>query len=94
MCNCVPCHFPKVNCRIDPSLIVVFVDLQCMSCGQFLGVSTILIYDQRSQGRHMGSLTPPFGRSANQQNVLPPMQQVDLGSQGWIVKLILSFLSW
>jgi hypothetical protein len=42
----------------------------------------------------MGCFTPPLGGSANQQNVLPLMQQVDLGSQGWIVKLALSFLSW
>ncbi len=94
LCNCVPCHFPNVNCQIDPSLILVFAYLQCMSCGQFSRISTMLIYDQCSRGRHMGCLTPPLGRNANQQNVLPPVQQVDLGSQGWIVKLTLSFISW
>jgi hypothetical protein len=54
----------------------------------------MLTYDQCSRGWHMGCFTPPLGGSANQQNVLPPVQQVDLGFQRWIVKLTLSFISW
>ncbi len=43
VCNHALCHLPNVDGQIDPSLVVVFISLQCMMCGQSLGATTKLI---------------------------------------------------
>jgi hypothetical protein len=46
--NCAQFHLPNVDGKINPSLVVVFIDLWCMLCKQFLGATTMLICDQCS----------------------------------------------
>ncbi len=48
MCNYAQCHLPNVDGQIDPSLVMVLAGLQCMLCGQALGVATMLICDKCS----------------------------------------------
>jgi hypothetical protein len=43
VCNCASSYFLNVNGQIDPSLMMIFVDLQCMLCKQSLGVVIMLI---------------------------------------------------
>jgi hypothetical protein len=42
--NCT-CHFPHMAGPIDPSLIMILVDLQCMLCGQYSRTITMLMCD-------------------------------------------------
>jgi len=44
VCNHAPCHLPNVDGQIDPSLAMVHVGLQCMLCGQSLGVVTMMVF--------------------------------------------------
>jgi hypothetical protein len=62
--NCAPCHLPNVDGQMDPSLVVVLVNLRCLLCGQALGAATMLIFDKCSQGWHMGCLMPPMEEMA------------------------------
>jgi len=49
-----------VNGQNDPFLAMIFAGLQCMLCGQSSRATTMLIYDQCSQGWHMGCFMPPM----------------------------------
>jgi hypothetical protein len=49
-----------IDDQIDPSLVLILIELCCMLCGQFMKAATMLIYDQCLKGWHMGCLMPPF----------------------------------
>jgi hypothetical protein len=53
-------HSRNVDCQIEPSLAIVHFANLCMLCRQFLKATTMLIYDQCSNGWHMRCLTPPL----------------------------------
>jgi hypothetical protein len=53
-------HFLNVDCQIEPSLAIVHLANLCMLRRQFLKATTMLIYDQCSNGWHMRCLTPPL----------------------------------
>ncbi len=55
-----PYHLPNVDGQINPSLAVVLVGVECMSCGQTSKVATMLICDKCSQGWDMGCFMPPM----------------------------------
>ncbi len=58
--NCAPCHLPNVDDTVDPSLVVVQVDLKCMLCGSRGGATHMLVCDRCSRGWHMVCMTPPM----------------------------------
>ncbi len=60
VCNCAPCRLPNVDGKMDPSLTMVPIGLQCMLCGQALGAATMLICDNYYQGWHMRYFMPPM----------------------------------
>jgi hypothetical protein len=55
--NCAPCHLPNVDGIVDPSLVVILVDLKCMSRG---GAAHMLVCDSCFRGWHMVCMTPPM----------------------------------
>jgi hypothetical protein len=56
--NCVPCHLPNVDGRVDPSLAVIHAGLKCMLCGFRGGGAHMLVCDKCSRGWHMACMTP------------------------------------
>jgi cbb3-type cytochrome oxidase cytochrome c subunit len=58
--NCVPCHLPNVDGRVNPSLAVIRASLRCMLCGSRGGVTHMLVCDKCSKGWHMACMTPPM----------------------------------
>ncbi len=58
--NCASCHFPNVDGRVDPSLVVIHAGLRCMLCGSRGGIAHMLVCDRCSRGWHMACMSPPM----------------------------------
>ncbi|BBN10953.1 hypothetical protein Mp_5g07880 [Marchantia polymorpha subsp. ruderalis] len=58
--NCAPCHLPKIDGTMDPSLAIVRASLRCMLCGSAGQTVRMLVCDKCSRAWHMLCLTPPI----------------------------------
>jgi len=80
VCNHALCHLPNVDGQIDPSLVVVLIDLQCIMCGQFLGATTKLICWLVFLMLAYGMLDGAIKENTSEKMVLFSMHQIDLGT--------------